>query len=149
MGGLVPTVPYRRAAFFSFVPFEYFYSATPFHLVHVLLSLYSRAHTYAPGDAYISALLHSSEQDSDKGKVIYRNAHHLAVTCAGGTRSYTFVWYLFFMPFAFCSPFLEPPFSPCSCSYSVSTAVRIYLHQQEQIYPRFRVALSRTPPREK
>ena len=79
----------------------------PFHLVHILLRQNSRALTYAPGDAYISALLHTSEQDYDKGKVMYRIAHHLAVMCAGGTHSYIFVWYLFSMPFAFCSPLLE------------------------------------------
>ena len=86
-----------------------FYSATPFHLVQVLLSLYSRVHTYVSGDAYTSALLHSSKQDPDKGKVIYRNASHLAVTCAGGTRSYLLVWLPLSMPLAFCTPFLEPP----------------------------------------
>ena len=87
---------------------ESFYRVTPFHLVHILLSLYSRAHTYVHRGAYISALLHSSEQDSDLGKIIHRNAHHLAVTCAGGTNSHKFVWYLFSMPFTFCPPFLEP-----------------------------------------
>ena len=78
-----------------------FYSATPFHLVHVLFNLYSRAHTYASGDGYISALLHSSEQDSDRRKVINKNAHHLAVKCASCTHSYIIVEYFLSMSCAF------------------------------------------------
>ena len=98
-----PDRPAPEGCFLCFCALmKYYYRTTSFHPVHISLSLYSRAHTYAPGDAYISTLLHSSEQDSDKGKVIYRNAHHLAVTCAGGTHSYIFDWYLFSMPFAFC-----------------------------------------------